>query len=386
MWRSLKEVTRVLRQQCNLTACNSITPEEKSKKKKRNSFILSRATEPLISGIDNEEKSNKKTKSECYQDFIKSIVNECRVKDVFGLGSAIAVGSELKKLFSDDDRAKVNAMQTKEELKEIGKAEKRRRTNRSLDELNRETEALLQGLRGAQLAQVGKKTEAVKAWLTSAKFGHSFSNYNLGLAYELGHGVQKSVEKAVYYYEKAANDEHPSALHNLGVLYIDNGLNLERGNELIAKAAEYGVAEAQTFVGVKHMRNGNQTMAANLFKEAAKQENAEAQYYLGLCYDNGLGVEENKHLAIELFKKSSKNGNQEAKEELERRGIQRTRLRSSSSSPTLTEYVRDYGEELFSFDQNWEKNVFSIVYGSFTANYANDLVRCKSTSELNAIG
>lgn len=43
----------------------------------------------------------------------------------------------------------------------------------------------------------------------------------------------------------------------------------------------------------------------------------DAQYYVGLCYENGLGVERNKKVAAEFFNKAAKQGNKRAVEKLQ---------------------------------------------------------------------
>lgn len=42
----------------------------------------------------------------------------------------------------------------------------------------------------------------------------------------------------------------------------------------------------------------------------------DAQYYLGLCYENGLGVQKSEKVASELFKKSAQQGNKKATDKL----------------------------------------------------------------------
>ena len=52
------------------------------------------------------------------------------------------------------------------------------------------------------------------------------------------------------------------------------------------------------------------------FTLAAEQEYPDAEYYLGVCYHNGQGVEKNRALAIKLLRKAKKSGCTEAAEAL----------------------------------------------------------------------
>ncbi|SMM98975.1 hypothetical protein SPONL_299 [uncultured Candidatus Thioglobus sp.] len=45
------------------------------------------------------------------------------------------------------------------------------------------------------------------------------SQYQLGLIYELGLGIDKDLLQAFEWYQKSANQNHPKAQYNLGVFY-----------------------------------------------------------------------------------------------------------------------------------------------------------------------
>jgi len=52
--------------------------------------------------------------------------------------------------------------------------------------------------------------------------------------------------------------------------------------------------------------------AVEYFREAAEQEHAKAQYYLGLCYLNGDGVEQDFQESIDWYEKAANNGDEDA--------------------------------------------------------------------------
>jgi uncharacterized protein len=52
------------------------------------------------------------------------------------------------------------------------------------------------------------------------------------------------------------------------------------------------------------------------YKLSAEQGNADAQYNLGYCFDNGEGVEEDKVEAVRWYKLSAEQGNADAQHNL----------------------------------------------------------------------
>jgi uncharacterized protein len=54
-----------------------------------------------------------------------------------------------------------------------------------------------------------------------AKGGEPRAQYDLGLMYDQGQGVQQSDKKAMEWYERAAQQEEPRAQYNLGLMYLN---------------------------------------------------------------------------------------------------------------------------------------------------------------------
>ena len=65
-----------------------------------------------------------------------------------------------------------------------------------------------------------------------AKRGYADAEFNLGVMYEKGWGVEKNESTAVEWYRKAAEQGHPSAQLHLGVMY-EKGCGVDK-NESIA--------------------------------------------------------------------------------------------------------------------------------------------------------
>ena len=65
--------------------------------------------------------------------------------------------------------------------------------------------------------------KALELWHRAAKLGKAKSYYSIGMAYDLGYGVERDEKKAVHYWELAAIGGHVVARHNLGVSEYDAG-------------------------------------------------------------------------------------------------------------------------------------------------------------------
>ena len=161
----------------------------------------------------------------------------------------------------------------------------------------------------------------VESYRKAAKQGDAMAQYNLGVCYHEGQGVEKDYSKAVEWYRKAAEQGNARAQYNLGYCY-EKGLGVEQNYtkavEWLRKAAEQGLALAQYNLGVcYHEGQGvelDYTKAVEWFRKAAAQDLALAQYNLGVCYYNGQGVEQNYTKAVEWLRKAAAQGNETAKE------------------------------------------------------------------------
>ena len=60
--------------------------------------------------------------------------------------------------------------------------------------------------------------------------------------------------------------------------------------------------------GVEYYERNNYAEAFKLWKKAAEQGNARAQFNLGYCYENGMGVEQNYAEAVKWYRKATEQG------------------------------------------------------------------------------
>ena len=93
-----------------------------------------------------------------------------------------------------------------------------------------------------------EEVEKVKSYRKAAEQGNAKAQYNLGVCYENGYGVEKNYFKAVKWYRKAAEQGLADAQNNLGVCYYF-GYGVEKNYSEAVKwwrrAAEQGNAKAQ---------------------------------------------------------------------------------------------------------------------------------------------
>ena len=124
------------------------------------------------------------------------------------------------------------------------------------------------------------KPEDASVLTQKAEGGDVEAQLTLGIAFDQGHGVQKSAEKALEWFRRAAAQNHPMGQNSVGQSYV-----FGRG---VAKDP----AEAVRWTRL-----------------AAEQGYAQAQANLAGFYLDGFGVPRDDKQAAELARKASEQGN-----------------------------------------------------------------------------
>lgn len=114
----------------------------------------------------------------------------------------------------------------------------------------------------------------------------------MGRIWEEGGCIEADLEKAIYWYQKSAQQGDANGLYRLGRCYY-------KGN---------GVDQ-------------DYVQAVKCYEKAAEQGNVDALQSLALCYQLGKGVEKKSHKAKELYALAAKGGNKAAKRILEFIGL-----------------------------------------------------------------
>lgn len=161
--------------------------------------------------------------------------------------------------------------------------------------------------------------ESVKWYRKAAEQGVAEAQLNLGVCYGSSLGVEEDATEAMKWFRKSAEQGNATAQFNLGVCYA-NGLGVEKDAmesvKWYRKSAEQGCVDAQFNLGVCYY-NGqgveeNEREAVKWYRKAAEQGHAAAQVNLGVCYDNGRGVEENENEAVKWYRKAAEQGDDDA--------------------------------------------------------------------------
>ena len=139
------------------------------------------------------------------------------------------------------------------------------------------------------------------------------AQYSLGFCYATGAGVTRSLSKAASLYLDAAKQGHAEAQFKMAVCY-EKGLGVLRASpgeaaKWYGKAAEQGVAAAQTVLGNNARLGLRYTEAVKWYNLAAVRGVASAQYWLAIFYRNGQGVERKDLVeAYKWFSLAAENG------------------------------------------------------------------------------
>ena len=115
--------------------------------------------------------------------------------------------------------------------------------------------------------------EVVRLWEGAAEQGHANAQYNLGIMYDHGHGVDVNYKKAIEWYEKAAEQGYAKAQYNLGVMY-DHGqgvdVNYKKAIEWYEKAAKRSRWLSIIWVSCNGLADVNYKKAIEWYEKAAE--------------------------------------------------------------------------------------------------------------------
>jgi hypothetical protein len=145
---------------------------------------------------------------------------------------------------------------------------------------------------GLKAYQAGNYAAAAENWQPLAEEGAPHAQYNMGLLYSRGNGVQKDLAKAAHWYRLAAAQGVVEAQFNLGLLCLEGeGVprDLEEARKWFMKAAEQGDPKAaNALANLSQDRDPklqDNSEALKWYQKAAAAGIVSAQFELGVMYD-----------------------------------------------------------------------------------------------------
>lgn len=155
-----------------------------------------------------------------------------------------------------------------------------------------------------------------QTYIRDAELGDKNAQYRLGRMYERADRMPKDIGKSLYWYSRAAEQDHPEAVQVLAEHYF-YGHEVDRKPRLaftlFQKSAEFKNVEAYYCLGEMYFYGQGTTQdykkAFSWYKRAADEGNlAKAQYKIGELLFEGNYVRQDKAMGINYIKIAFQNG------------------------------------------------------------------------------
>jgi len=154
---------------------------------------------------------------------------------------------------------------------------------------------------GFQAFTAGDYEQALRLWLPLAEKDDGKAQYNLGILYQQGLGVEKNPKTAFIWYKRASANGNSDAMYNLAIMYNKGRVVYRSPKDAVKwwrKAAELGNADAQFNLGVEYFygrKIGKDVPKAIMWwKKSAQQGHKDSRAALYKTYNEGLyGIEKN---------------------------------------------------------------------------------------------
>jgi TPR repeat protein len=142
----------------------------------------------------------------------------------------------------------------------------------------------------------GDHPAAARGYLAAAQDGDRLAAFNLAMMLFRGE-TPGSRDVAIAWLRRSAEQGMTQAQYNLGLLY-ENGTGVERSlakaTEWWTRAADQGHIEAQVATGTQYFLGRgaphDETAACRWYERAAEAGHGGAQYLVASCYEHGYGV------------------------------------------------------------------------------------------------
>jgi len=168
----------------------------------------------------------------------------------------------------------------------------------------------------------GRYEDARDAWIGNARAGDIDLQFNIGTLYEAGYLGEPDYERALAWYQQAADQGLPAAMQRLGEFY-QRGLAVEadpaKAISIFRKAADLGYAPAEFSLAVAFEKGSgvaiDKDQARTWYQRAADQGLPAAQYNLGRIFI-AAGASHDPQQAVLWYRKAAEGGLAEAQNNL----------------------------------------------------------------------
>lgn len=149
-------------------------------------------------------------------------------------------------------------------------------------------------------------------WRASAEQGLADAEKNMGSLYFSGRGVPMDKAQSMAWFAKAAEQDHPHAQRYLAYGY-EEGVGVEKdpgkAQYWKARAAKHDPANAAVVFLAAYEGGGAGVQSDEeifaLFQQQALAGNPRAQFYIGVAYASGMGVERDPAKSVEWVAKAA---------------------------------------------------------------------------------
>jgi uncharacterized protein len=187
----------------------------------------------------------------------------------------------------------------------------------------------------------GNPTKAVEWYRLAAARGDAHALAALGLMALDGRGMAADQKQGRAWLEQAAANGEPTAAYNVALLNLSSGnpADLARAVELLRKAADAEIGDAQHALGVLYLQGRgigrDPAEAARWFERAARNGNLAGEVEHAILQFNGEGLPANEALAAKGFRRAAARGNAIAQNRLARlyasgRGVPQNRVEAAA--------------------------------------------------------
>ena len=181
----------------------------------------------------------------------------------------------------------------------------------------------------------GRYEEAIAIWLPLANSGDAGAQFNMGVMYANGLGVDRDMGVAMDWWEAAARQLHVRAAHNLALAMLageprdgsraEGEIDYTAVLRFLKIGADAGYPNSEYTLGKLYAEGvgveKDPRRAAELFLSASIKGFAKAQYNLGKIYRDGTGMKADAGLSLFWFAEAAERGHPRAQDRMAQRRL-----------------------------------------------------------------